>query len=428
MAYEPDASNILGPMQAAQMGASAGENLVSGFQAGQGIAEQLRKAQAQRLELEKSQQEHKNQMINHAGETMFDLASAPDEEVNGPLWKAKFNYLADGFSKMGVDIDSDSLKESLRDPSYRKQLSTSFAKLQSLDPAQRAQALQDNANMLGGITGVAKLSEGLDNSYAKLLSSGGKQSKDIESRASKLREGVKGINQKIDTSQSFAKEASSILDKWDSFSTGQAETALKDAYNKALSGGAPRSFTLAMMDSNRSIGAKLDGLFSKLETGKKLTTPERNDMRKALGIMETDADEKRYSQLSPYYNATKALSESAKANNVSLNPNEIIPEEHWNKLSDKESNYSFNPETGKFESKETPPPKSEAKLKRQKLQEQQAPADLSMYSSEDQGIIKHLASKNFPIDTVNEKLKQLGQPEIPQEVYNQLRRKQRKHK
>lgn len=417
--YEPNASGLITAQSASDLGSNQSRQAINIGQTNamdsSEIQQRMTQTQLMQQQLQQKMQENHDSMVTHIGQQANQLASADDDDKKGPVWKMQVQDLTKKMQSMGMQVDPDVLTTYMKDPTHSGKFTSALSAVMDpkSDPHTQAQALSTLHDNFGSMDEAIKAPDELLDAHARVMAASNKVNSISQTQAKGIRDSVSKINQKWDTSQSFADTASNILKNWSTFQTGQGEVALKDAYNKAMSGGAPRSFTLAMMDNNRSVGNKLDGYFSKLDSGIKLQPDERKDMANGLRIMAQDNNTKRDNEVSTYHGAAQGVLQRSGGD---IKPGDMIPPEQWNRLEDQQNQTSFNQSTNKFESTNQAP---QSKPKKQVEAPQIQSYELGKNSGRD-NFLKSTISSGHSLSEVNQILGKYKM-RMSQDDYNNLK-------
>lgn len=393
--YEPNAGGLV-TMQSAQQ---SGMNIGAAAAQGADIGNQLQAAQQRQQMLQQQMQANHLAMQDHVVNDVKDLSTM---DPSSPIFKYKIPATVSKLNALGIPVTEDAFKATLGDDDQRAKIRAAATNMSSLDPQTRMQAQGDWGKIFGTDDMLSAGDKGMEIA-SKYAASQNKVGNTYEAQAKGIRDSVSKINQKWDTSQSFADTAKDILKNWSNFKTGQGEVALKDAYNKAMSGGAPRSFTLAMMDNNRSVGNKLDGYFEKLDSGIKLQPDERKDMLSGLNLMAEDNNSKRDMEISPYHSAAQGVLDRSSASGGSIKAGDMVPPDQWNRLQDQKDKMTFNKDTGKYETNPGAPSSPTAKQKPKPSSTQFNPYKPGDNSGRD-SFLKSMISGGHSINEVNQVL------------------------
>jgi hypothetical protein len=340
--YQANAGGILNPMVASQMGAQQSSQAIQiGQQAqdhGQAIQQQIVKTQSMQDQLKKQMQDNHDQMVAHIGQQANQLASADDDDKKGPVWKMQADDLTKKMQSMGMQVDPDVLTTYMKDPTHSGKFSSALAAVMDpkSSPSDQAKALSTLHDNFSSMDEAIKAPDELMDAKAKVLAAGNKVNNTFQTRADKVRDQVKGINQKWDTTEQFTDNALNILGKPGLAQTGPGQTMLQEAYTRSGSGSAIRSFTLQLGQENRSLANKMSGALDKLETGAKLQPDELKAMGEGLKIFQGNANKYRDNEASPYYSSAKGIVQGAQASGYSIKPSDMLPDDQWSRLADKE--------------------------------------------------------------------------------------------
>lgn len=362
MDYEPNPSGIITADQAFNMANKSSDALVGGIDKGMGIADQVQTVQLRKQQIQQQMQTNRENMINHAGQTMFDLASADPDEKKGPLWKAKSQYLQQGLTQMGVPYDSDLMDSYLKDDTHSQKMSTALAQWSnsSLPNDQRAQALSQISHMLSDPTMIEKAPDVLEKEVQSRIQMQYKGNNQLVQGAQKIANDASTIAVQHDKNNQFANEAKGLLDNYGNFKTGISDAAIKESLTKFFSNGVPRAFTIQMLNQSTGIPDRIRNAIQKASEGKSFQLDQRSDMQSALNIGLKAADEAKYEALKPKWNAYNGYIQRAKV----LGQDDLVNSNNfpqWDDISSREQKKGWNPDTFQYEKDQdqgnTPPPK-----------------------------------------------------------------------
>jgi hypothetical protein len=409
--YEPNASNIVGVGQAAQMGGANANAVTTGMDLGQQLQQQITRTQGMKDQLAKQMSDNHDAMVNHVGQAMYNLADADDDEKKGPVWKMNRDETIKKAQQLGVNMDPDVFNAFITDPTHSGKLTAALGQMftdPTASPHDTAEALRTLHDNFGSMDEAVKAPTELTDAFAKTRAASLRATNTFQTRADKIRDQVKGINGKWDQTEQFTDNALNILNKPGLAQTGQGQTMLQEAYTRAGSGSAIRSFTLQLGQENRPLADKMMGALQKIQTGSKLQPEELAAMKEGLQIYSKNANGYRDNEVSTYYNSAKGISQQATANGYQIPSNTMIPDDQWSRLADQEDKRN-NPAPVKPQAKKSV--KSSSVIPNYQIGK----------NSAGDGLIKGFIGNGMSLSDINQRLIKFNRSQLTQDDYNNLK-------